>query len=48
MKISSLQDRSVFIDTNILIYAFTTTRFTPACEELLENVRNGVVKGHNQ
>ena len=46
MKISSLQDCSVFIDTNILIYAFTTTRFTPACEELLENVRNGVVKGH--
>jgi len=46
MKISSLQDCSVFIDTNILIYAFTTTRFTPACEELLEKVRNGVVKGH--
>ncbi|MDP3396434.1 MAG: PIN domain-containing protein [Methanoregula sp.] len=46
MKISSLQDCSVFIDTNILIYAFTSTRFTPACEELLEKVRNGVVKGH--
>ncbi|MFA6226534.1 MAG: PIN domain-containing protein [Methanoregula sp.] len=46
MKISSLHDCSVFIDTNILIYAFTTTRFTPACEELLEKVRNGVVKGH--
>ena len=46
MKISSLQDCSVFIDTNILIYAFTTTRFTPSCEELLEKVRNGVVKGH--
>ena len=46
MKISSLQDCSVFIDTNILIYAFTSTRFTPVCEELLEKVRNGVVKGH--
>ena len=28
MKISSLQNCSVFVDTNILIYAFTTTRFT--------------------
>jgi predicted nucleic acid-binding protein len=46
MKISSLQDCSVFLDTNILIYAFTTTRFTPACEELVEKVRSGVVKGH--
>jgi predicted nucleic acid-binding protein len=46
MKISSLRDCSVFLDTNILIYAFTTTRFTPSCEELLEKVRNGVVKGH--
>ena len=46
MKISSLQDCSVFIDTNILIYAFTTTRFSPSCEELLEKVRNGLVKGH--
>jgi len=46
MKISDLRDCSVFLDTNILIYVFTTTRFTPACEELLEKVRNGVVKGH--
>ena len=46
MIISNLQDCSVFLDTNILIYAFTTTRFTPACEDLLEKVRNGVVKGH--
>ena len=46
MKISALRDCSVFLDTNILIYAFTETRFTPACEELLDNVRNGVVKGH--
>ncbi|MCK9581729.1 MAG: PIN domain-containing protein [Methanoregula sp.] len=46
MKISSLQEGSVFLDTNILIYAFTTTRYTPACEELLEKVQNGVLKGH--
>jgi hypothetical protein len=46
MKISELRDCSVFIDTNILLYAFTTTRFTPACEDLLENVRTGRVKGH--
>jgi predicted nucleic acid-binding protein len=46
MKISGLRNCSVFLDTNILIYAFTTTRFTPVCEDLLEKVRNGVVKGH--
>jgi len=46
MKISGLRDCSVFLDTNILMYAFTETRFTPACEELLEKVRNDVVKGH--
>ncbi|OPY38325.1 MAG: PIN domain protein [Methanoregula sp. PtaU1.Bin051] len=46
MDISGLKDCSVFLDTNILIYAFTTTRLTPACEALLEKVRNGVVKGH--
>lgn len=46
MNISSLKNCSVFLDTNILIYAFTATRFTPACEELLEKVRDGEVKGH--
>lgn len=46
MKISGLRDCSVFLDTNILIYAFTTTRFTPVCEDLLEKVHNDVVKGH--
>lgn len=46
MKITSLQNCSVFLDTNILIYAYTTTRYTPACEELLDKVRDGVVKGH--
>ena len=28
------------------MYAFTATRFTPVCEELLEKVRSDVVKGH--
>ena len=46
MKISSLQTGSVFLDTNIFIYAFTNTRFTPVCEELLDKIQNGLVKGH--
>ncbi len=32
MLFSDIVDCSVFIDTNILIYAHTNTRFTPACE----------------
>jgi len=46
MRLSGLRDCSVFLDTNILIYAFTQTRFTPVCEDLLEKIQNGVVKGH--
>jgi hypothetical protein len=46
MKISGLRNCSVFLDTNILIYAFTTTRFTSACEELLEKVQNNLVTGY--
>jgi hypothetical protein len=46
MKLQDLQTGSVFLDTNILIYAFTTTRFTPACEQLLDTIRDGEVKGH--
>jgi uncharacterized protein len=45
MKLSALHDCSVFLDTNILIYAFTETRFTTVCEGLLEKIQNGVVKG---
>ena len=46
MKISEIRSGSVFLDTNILIYAYTSTRFTPACEELLDKTRNGEIKGH--
>lgn len=46
MNISSLRDRSVFLDTNILIYAFTSTKYTVACELLLDSIRERVVKGH--
>jgi len=46
MKISEIQSGSVFIDTNILIYAYTSTRYTPACEELLDKIRNGQVTGY--
>ena len=46
MKISDIVSGSVFLDTNILIYAHTDTRFTPACEEILDKIRAGDVKGH--
>jgi uncharacterized protein len=46
MNISALRDCSVFLDTNILIYAFTSTKYTTACELLLDNIRDRVVKGH--
>jgi len=46
MNISTLRDCSVFLDTNILIYAFTSTKYTTACELLLDNIRDRVVKGH--
>ena len=46
MKISDIGSGSVFLDTNILIYAHTDTRFTRACEELLDRIQAGDVKGH--
>ena len=46
MKISDIGSGSVFLDTNILIYAHTDTRFTRACEELLDRIHAGDVKGH--
>lgn len=45
MRISDIRTGSVFLDTNILIYAFTNTRFTPVCEELLEKTRQGEITG---
>jgi hypothetical protein len=40
MNISSLQGRTVFLDTNILIYAFTSTKHTAVCELLLDSIRD--------
>ena len=46
MKLQDFRTGSAFLDTNILIYAFTTTRYTPVCEQLLDSIRDGDVKGH--
>jgi predicted nucleic acid-binding protein len=45
MKIADIRG-TVFIDTNILIYAYTDTRFTPACEALLDKTRSGEIQGY--
>jgi uncharacterized protein len=45
LRVSDIRTGSVFIDTNILIYAFTNTRFTSVCEELLDKAQQGVVAG---
>lgn len=39
MEISELNEGSVFLDTNILLYAYTTTRFSLSCERLLEKLQ---------
>ena len=46
MLFSEIHDCSVFIDTNILIYAHTNTRFTPACECILDKIMDGEITGH--
>jgi predicted nucleic acid-binding protein len=38
MEPSELKERSVFLDTNILLYAYTTTKYSSFCEKLLELV----------
>ena len=46
MQISELKNGSVFLDTNILLYAYTTTKFSPSCEILLELVERERVVGY--
>ncbi|MCX6700160.1 MAG: type II toxin-antitoxin system VapC family toxin [Methanomicrobiales archaeon] len=46
MEISELKVGSVFLDTNILLYAYTTTKFSSSCETLLELVQNGSIQGY--
>ncbi|MDD2472855.1 MULTISPECIES: type II toxin-antitoxin system VapC family toxin [unclassified Methanoculleus] len=46
MEISELEDGSAFLDTNILLYAYTTTKFSLSCETLLEKVQAEDVTGY--
>jgi len=46
MHISELEEGSVFLDTNILLYAYTRTRFSPSCETLLEKVQAHEITGY--
>ena len=46
MEISELKEGSLFLDTNILLYAYTTTKFSPPCESLLELLQNGNIEGN--
>lgn len=46
MFFSDIVDCSVFIDTNILIYAHTNTRFTPACEYILDKIGDREITGY--
>jgi predicted nucleic acid-binding protein len=46
MLLSDIVDCSVFIDTNILIYAHTNTRFTPACEYILDKILERQIIGY--
>ncbi|PKL61051.1 MAG: PIN domain nuclease [Methanomicrobiales archaeon HGW-Methanomicrobiales-2] len=46
MNISELEEGSVFFDTNILLYAYTATRFSPSCETLLEKAQTEHITGY--
>jgi len=44
MAVGLKSDVTVFIDTNILICAFTSTEYTTACEDLPDKIRDRVAK----
>ena len=46
MDLSELEEGSVFLDTNILLYAYTTTRFSSSCETLLEKMQTKDIAGY--
>ncbi|GLI45390.1 type II toxin-antitoxin system VapC family toxin [Methanoculleus bourgensis] len=46
MNYSELEGGSVFLDTNILLYAYTVTRFSSSCETLLEKVQTKDITGY--
>ncbi|ABS56291.1 PilT protein domain protein [Methanoregula boonei 6A8] len=45
MKIADIPGGSAFVDTNILLYAYTSTPFSPSCEAFLERVQSGKIRG---
>lgn len=45
MELGRLAKGSVFVDTSILIHAFTNTRHTKTCEDFLDRAKYGEVEG---
>jgi len=45
MKIAEIQGGSAFVDTNILLYAYTSTQFSSSCETFLGRVQSGKIRG---
>lgn len=46
MQLADLTEGRVFVDTSILIYAFTETHYTKTCEDFLGRAKYGEVKGY--
>jgi hypothetical protein len=46
MELQQLVKGSVFIDTSILVYAFTKTRYSETCEDFLGRAKYGEVEGY--
>ncbi|WP_456475673.1 PIN domain-containing protein [Candidatus Pyrohabitans sp.] len=46
MELAQFVKGSVFVDTSILIHAFTNTRYTKTCEDFLGRVKYGEVSGY--
>ncbi|MEE8168349.1 MAG: PIN domain-containing protein [Candidatus Hydrothermarchaeales archaeon] len=46
MELEHLVKGPVFVDTSILIYAFTNTRYSKTCEDFLGRVKYGEVEGY--
>lgn len=46
MHTDDITGGSVFLDTNILLYAFSTTRFSDSSERLLERIQAGEISGY--
>jgi len=46
MELEQLTSGSVFVDTSVLIHAFTNTRYTKTCEDFLGRVKYGEIDGY--